>query len=82
MDTKTRTILVSVLMAFLLTIIYTNLSYWLSDVAWIVPNVIAWNWNDFMVMILVSTGITTSMAVLLTNLLKKTDSRKGKRAKK
>jgi len=75
MDTKTRTILVAILMAFILTIIYTNLSYWLGDVAWLIPGVIAWNWNDFMVMILVSTGITTSMAVLLTNLLKKSSKR-------
>ena len=74
MNARTRTILVSILMAFILTIIYTNLTYYMGESQlWF--GIIAWNWNDFMVMVLVSTGITTSMAVLLTNLLKKSSKR-------
>jgi len=64
-------------MAVVLTLIYTNLTYYMGesmlDPWW---GLVAWNWNDFMVMVLVSTGITTSMAVLLTNLLKKSKKRK------
>jgi hypothetical protein len=75
-STRTKTIIAAIIVAFILTVIYTNLSYWLSDVTWIVPGVIAWNWNDFMVMVLVSTGITSSMAVLMHNLLVKTKKRR------
>lgn len=75
-STRTKTVIAAILVAIILTIIYTNLSYWLSDVAWIIPGVVAWNWNDFMVMVLVSTGITSSMAVLMHNLLVKTKKRR------
>lgn len=67
------------IMAVILTLIYTNLTYYMGETGvdpwW---GVVAWNWNDFMVMVLVSTGITTSMAVLLTNMLKKSGKRKHK----